>query len=242
MRQIRYRNIADDLRGRIAAEEFGAGGLLPSESTLCATYEASRVTIRRALETLRDEGLVESRQGFGWVASSDPVRQGLASLGTIESQLRESGRRSARDIVGFRFIEAPATVRPLLGDRVLEVRRRNLADGAPFARVTVWCREDLGAELSKADVTRHSFYELLKVPLGGATQTIGARQMSADDAELLDVPVGSAALVAQRVTSDAQGVPVLVAEHVFPGHLTEFVVELGVGTIVEDAPGLRLVE
>ena len=242
MRTIRYQKIAEDLRTRLDADEFGPGGLLPSESSLCTSYEASRVTIRRALETLRDQGLVESRQGFGWVVSSDPVRQGLASLGTIESQLVESGRSSERDVVGFQFVDAPPAVAARLGPRVLEVRRRNLADGQPFARVTVWCREDLGAELSKADVTRHSFYELLRVPLGGATQTIGAGLMSAADAELLDVPVGSAALVAQRVTTDASGEPVLVAEHVFPGHLTEFVVELGVGTVVEDAPGLRLVE
>lgn len=242
MRTIRYLDIADSLRERITADEFGPGGLLPSEAALCATHAASRVTIRRALETLRDEGLVDSRQGFGWVVSADPVRQGLASLGTIEAQLRDSGRVAARDIVGFRFIDAPSAVAPVLGARVLEVRRRNLADGVPFARVTVWCREDLGAELSKADVTRHSFYELLRLPLGGATQTIGAALMGADDAELLDVPIGSAALVAQRTTSDTAGRPVLVAEHVFPGHLTEFVVELGVGTVAEDAPGLRLVE
>ena len=37
---------------------------------------------------------------------------------------------------------------------VLEVRRLNLADGEPFARVTVWCPDDLGAQLSRADVER----------------------------------------------------------------------------------------
>jgi DNA-binding FadR family transcriptional regulator len=64
VRTIRYQTIADDLRRRVADGEFERG-VLPSEAELSAAYEASRVTIRRALEALRVEGLVESRQGFG---------------------------------------------------------------------------------------------------------------------------------------------------------------------------------
>src|SRR6187431_2746319 len=65
-RTIRYREIADDLRTRVEAGEYVAGRLLPSEAELSARFRASRVTIRRALEALRTEGLVSSRQGFGW--------------------------------------------------------------------------------------------------------------------------------------------------------------------------------
>ncbi len=64
-------------------------------------------------------------------------------------------------------------------DQVLRVRRLNLADGAPFALVTVWCPASLGDRLSRADVERSPFYELLPVPLGGATQTIAAGAASA---------------------------------------------------------------
>jgi GntR family transcriptional regulator len=110
--------------------------------------------------------------------------------------------------------------------RVLQVRRLNLADGAPFARVTVWCPERLGSSLSRDDVERSPFYELLPVEIGGATQTIGASAASDDDAEALGVPIGSPVLVCRRVTADVDGDPVLVSEHVFAAHRTEFVVEL----------------
>jgi DNA-binding transcriptional MocR family regulator len=72
-RTIRYRQIADDLRERVAA--WGGGRLLPSESDLSAEYDVSRVTVRRALELLREEGLVDSRQGFGWYVSTEPFVQ-----------------------------------------------------------------------------------------------------------------------------------------------------------------------
>jgi GntR family transcriptional regulator len=243
VREIRYRAIADDLRQRVSAGEFAAGRLLPSESELSASYAASRITVRKALEVLREEGLVDARQGFGWFASVDPLRQSLGRLGTIEGQLAASGVRSERRILDFGFVPAPPRARRVLGSAtVLEVRRLNLADGEPFARVTVWCPDDLGAELSRADVERAPFYELLDLPLGGAVQTIGAALASATDAELLEVPVGSAVLRCERTTSTPDGRPVLLSEHIFPAHRTEFVVDLPLAEPSIAPSGLRLVE
>ncbi len=243
MRTIRYQTIADDLRKRVADGEFEARGVLPSESELSAAYEASRVTIRRALEALRAEGLVESRQGFGWLVAGEPLRQDLSRLATLEGQLASAGVRSERRIVSFGFVTAPARVRELLNERtVLEVRRTNLADGRPFAVVTVWCPEELGSSLSRDDVARASFLEQLGVGLGGATQTIGADAASESDAALLGVPAGSPVLVAERITRNTDGRPVLVSEHVFPAHRTRFTVELPVDDGLLNPTGMRLVD
>lgn len=240
----KYESIAAALRDRLASGEFAAGRLLPSEAELGRDYAASRMTVRRALESLRHEGLVDARQGFGWFAAAAPLRQTLGRLGTIEGQLASSGRRSERRVLDFGYVELAGDDRrtAALGPgRVLEVRRLNLVDGVPWARVTVWCPAALASHLSLADVERATFHELLGVELGGATQTIAAGAIGSDDAAVLDVPAGSPALVCERVTRSVDGDVVLVAEHVFPGHLTEFVVEL---TSVDRsvAPvGLRLV-
>ena len=241
MRHIRYREIADELRQRLRAAP--AGSLLPSEAELSGEFGASRVTIRRALDLLRDDGLVAARQGFGWFVAAEPVRQHLGQLGTIEAQLAGSGITNERRVVEFAFVEPPARVRQLLGvDSVLRVRRINLADGEPFAVVTVWCPAELGQHLSRSDVEQHPFYELLDITLRGATQTIGADGASAEEARLLRVPVGAPLLKCQRVTTDESGTPVLVSEHLFPAHRTEFVVELP-GAAPSTLPsGLRLVE
>ena len=71
---------------------------------------------------------------------------------------------------------------------MLRVKRLNLADGEPFAVVTVWCPAELGASLSREDVERRPFYELLGIPLRGATQTIGADSAEPDDAALAARP------------------------------------------------------
>jgi GntR family transcriptional regulator len=226
VRTTRYREIAEDLGTGVLAGEPGPGGLLPSEAELCARYGASRVTVRRALEALRGDGLVDSRQGFGWFVATDPFRQHLGRLATIEGQLAASGVEAGRRILDFALVPAPPAVAAVLGPgTVLQVRRLNLADGEPFARVTVWCPEALGAGLSRAEVERSPFYELLPVALGGATQTIGAAAAEPADASVLAIPVGSPVLRCRRVTTSAAGDVVLVSEHVFPAHRTEFVVD-----------------
>jgi GntR family transcriptional regulator len=241
VRQIRYQEIADELRRRLRSAS--AGSVLPSESELSTEFEASRVTVRRALETIRDEGLIAARQGFGWFVATEPVRQRLETLGTIEAQLEESGKRAERKVLEFAFVSPPAHVRDLLDtDEVLRVKRVNLADGEPFAVVTVWCPAALGRRLSRDDVERKPFYELLDVELRGATQTIGADSAEPPDAALLGVQVGTPVLRCRRVTTDLTGRPILVSEHLFPAHRTEFVVDIPLAEPSISPTGLRLVD
>lgn len=241
MRTIRYQEIAQTLRQRLGAQ--GPGHVLPSESELSAEFGASRVTVRRALEMLRDEGVVESRQGFGWYVATAPLQQRLVRLDTIEHQLEQGGIHPERQILEFAFVAAPAHVAERLHcDQVLRVKRRNLADGAPFAVVTVWCPAELGHHLSRREVERKPFYELLGLQLRGATQTIGAAAATEDDAELLEIPVGSPVLRCERITTTVAGEPVLLSEHIFPAHRTEFVVELPQAAPSIVPSGLRLVD
>ena len=98
MTGARFREIADDLRERIALGEGGGSGAMDSEAALGQRYGASRMTVRKALELLRDQGLVDSRQGPGWFVSGAAFHQRLA-LGTFRhaaSAVSESGRELQR--------------------------------------------------------------------------------------------------------------------------------------------------
>jgi len=242
VRVPRYQAISTEIERRIASGEYTAGGLLPSEAELSKEFEVSRVTVRRALEVTRDHRLVEARQGLGWHVASDPLRQSLDQLDTIEQQLATAGATSERRVLDFAFTEARPRVKEVLGeDRVLEVRRVNLANGQPFARVTVWCPEALGAGFSRNDVETTPFYELIPENLGGAEQTVGAAAASADDAEILGVAPGSPVLVCERITRTVDGRAVLLSEQVYPGHRMVFAVDLPRPAEVR-VGGLRLVE
>jgi GntR family transcriptional regulator len=115
VRTIRYHQIAEELKGRVMSGAYAAGRLLPSESDMSAEFSVSRVTIRKALEVLRDSGLVDARQGFGWFVAGETVRQPLARLATIEDQMRASGMTPQRQVLEFAFEKAPADVAKALG-------------------------------------------------------------------------------------------------------------------------------
>ena len=226
---MRYVELADTLRDRIVS---GARGALASEAELGREYGVSRVTVRRALELLRDEGLVSVRRGVGWFVAVDPVRQSLGRVTTVEAALEAAGAESGRRVLEFTFERAPVDVAKTLGlaadAEVLRVTRLNLADGEPFALVTVWVPATLGAHLSRADVERSTFYDLLPlqgVEPGRVVQTITAIEAGHDQAEQLGVPVGSPLLACRRVTYDRHGDAVIVAEHRYAAHLTALEVE-----------------
>ena len=235
---MRYLDLAETLRSRIVDGESGA---LPSEAALGTEFAVSRVTVRRALEVLRNEGLVHSRRGAGWFVAMDPIRQPLGRITTLEAALEAAGATPSRRVLEFVFEAAPNDVAKTLGlpddGETLRVTRLNLADDEPFALVTVWVPALLGTHLSRADVEQSTFTDLLPlhgVEPGRITQTITAVAAEGLEATRLGVPAGSPLLACQRVTydrgtGDRDGTAVMVSQHRYAAHLTALEVEFSPG-------------
>lgn len=80
-----YRQVAEGITAKVSAGEFRGGYFLPSEKVLCATFSASRITVRQALRELERDGVVIPSHGKGWQvvqretgpdSVSNPVRAG----------------------------------------------------------------------------------------------------------------------------------------------------------------------
>jgi hypothetical protein len=87
------------------------------EAELALRYSVSRVTVRRALEDLRDEGLVTAKCGSGWyVVSGASFGQSLAlgSFQHAQSAVTEAGVPLARKVTGYEYTAAPIDVSRLL--------------------------------------------------------------------------------------------------------------------------------
>lgn len=96
MSETFYVQIARDLAEGIATGQFPADSLLPSESTLCEQYKASRHTVRAALRELVDQGLVSRHKGIGTRVEKEPRAHGYDhSLASLEDliQLAETNLR-----------------------------------------------------------------------------------------------------------------------------------------------------
>ena len=93
-----YAQIADALRQRITSGDLAPGSLVPSEAALCEEFAVVRNTVRRALGTLEDEGLIETLPGKGRMVRGDAPTQ--YEYRRIADELRsriDSGELAAGD-------------------------------------------------------------------------------------------------------------------------------------------------
>jgi len=252
MTSARFAEIAHDVRERIALGEFGLTGAMESESELCSRYAVSRPTVRRALEQLRVEGLVESRHGAGWFVIGAAFHQRLA-LGTFRhasSAVSEAGGQLSRHVVEFRFGSAPPPVSSLLqlepGVEVLHARSVRTVDGDGLDVVREWVPAQLGREVSLADATDPGIWASLARAgqrIASVHQTITAGLASALDADLLETSSGVPLLLVRRVARDPHGIPIALSDHRYLAHRFALEVEFNSGpaATASEPPGLRAV-
>jgi GntR family transcriptional regulator len=236
-RELRYLQIAAELRRQIASGDLPPGSLISSESSLARAHDASRVTVRRALAELKSERLVDSRQGFGWYVATPTLSQSLRDLTTLERQIRATGRAFRRELIAFARTTPPADLQGFFdSELVLEITRLDRIDDQPFATATVWVVADLVPDLTPENIESRPLSEQLGVALGGAVETITAVGASASQARALAVPVRSPLLYVDRIIRDVAGRPVLRSRAHYNPVLTEFVVELPPADAAEDLP------
>lgn len=174
----RYQQIADDLRDRIERGQYGPGDKLPSEAKLIEEYEAARLTVRQAIRTLAEAGLVEARHGSGvFVLASrfQPiVRNALKRLSADQWGQGRSmwdvdidDRRLEATDVQIEQLPADADVARALdlesGAPVWQRSRRYLVDGVPVMRATSLIPEDLarGTLITRIDTGPGGIYARL---------------------------------------------------------------------------------
>lgn len=246
----RFAAVAHDLRERIVLGEFGALGAMDSEAQLCARYAVSRPTVRRALEQLRDEGLVASRPGAGWFVTGSAFHQRLA-LGTFRhasSAVAEAGKTIERRIVEFGYRAAPLSLAASLalpeGADVLHCGSVRTVDGEGLDVVREWVPAALAGPISRDAATAPGVWETLSRHghrIVTVRQTVTAGLASESDAHLLGVSAGDPLLLVRRVAAGAHGIPLAVSDHRYLAQRFALEVEFHSGptTVASETPGLR---
>lgn len=208
------RRVYLSLRDEIANGIHSAGSHLPGELKLAQTFDVSRVTVRRALESLCADGLVERLAGSGTVVRKLPQGQAPVSMDftTLLPQLAEMGRNTSVRLLSFGYGNAPDEVSQALGlssnARVQIATRVRLADGQPFSHLTTYVPEAIASNYSEQDLATTPLFELLErggVVIDGARQSMSASLASPAVARVLDVAVGSALLSLNRIVRDGDG-------------------------------------
>jgi GntR family transcriptional regulator len=196
-----YQQLNERLRDLMTGQEFVAGARFLTERQVAERFGVSRPTANKALTSLVTEGLLEFRKGVGTFVRQ-PLDYNLRHLVSFTEQARAQGKLASTQVLLFRALACAPTeqVRLVLPGALFEVERLRLADGVPVILerrfVAAECcpnlaHDDLTGSLYAAWTERHG------LKLTGADEVIRAVNLHARGAELLGVPVGSAALVVE---------------------------------------------
>jgi GntR family transcriptional regulator len=229
-----YQQLYTILRSQIEFGQLQAGDVLPTEETLTTTYHISRVTARKALQQLADEGLLVRKPGKGTFVNSPKLEEPVRNLRGFDELMIEQMPDQVMDVPAFQITPAaPSTAQQLglnKGEAVLAVKRRHLIHRRPVALAHIYLPYRLGKLLTPHDVATRPIYDLLATKAGitvkRAVQRISATAASADTAALLGVSASTPLLCVMRVTYDIEEHPVEYVQLYYPGGQHEIVVEL----------------
>lgn len=229
-----YYQIETLLRREILSGELPPGSPLPSEESLGQEFSVSRITVRRALSILEDDGLIVRQRGRGTFVT-DKLRSVDTSRfsGSMED-LISMGIRTEAKIIGFQMMDASDVVRLKLnleeGARVLRIEKVRLVEGEPLSYVINYLPEEIGKKISAADLRLKPLLMVLEEHIGlkpdGAVQVIEAAVAEPEWANLLDVRVGDPLLKVERTVFDAQGHPLEYVWVLYRGDKYNFTVKL----------------
>ena len=201
------------LREDILNRTYAPGQSLPGEQKLAKTFEVSRVTIRRALESLQSDGLIEKLASVGTVVCDQSAHSQMAmDFSTLMPQLAEMGRSTTAQLLSFTYGPAPQHVADAMrlnaGTNVQIATRVRSADQQPFSHLTTYVPEAIACNYSEKDLATTPLFELLErsgVEIDNAHQSVSATLASPTVAEALGIAVGAAVLSLQRVVCDSNG-------------------------------------
>lgn len=215
-----YHQLASMLETAIRDGVLKPGARLENELDLSVRLRLSRPTVRRAIQELVDKGLVVRRRGIGTQVVQGGVTRNV-ELSSLYDDLQAAGRAPSTSVLSLQRGPLPAEAITALGlpekSEGLTIRRLRKADEAPLALMNNALPEPL-ADIDADDLAKHGLYELLRlrgITVRVATQRIGARTATAEEARALELAPGSAVLTMSRTGFDSTGAAVEFGSHCY---------------------------
>lgn len=224
-----YQQLERRLREAIESRVLGPDDALPPERELAEELAVSRITVRKAIDGLVEEGLLIRRQGSGTFVSNR-VEKNFSKLTSFSEDMRARGRKPRsvwlNRAAGTVTPEESLTLRSSPGTPVYRFHRIRYADEAPMALeyATV-----LASCLPSIDAVETSLYEALERTgnrPARALQRLRAVLFTAEQAQLLKAHEKGAGLLVERVGFLKDGRAVEFSQSYYRGDIYDFVAEL----------------
>ena len=204
------------LKEQITSGRYRAGDLLPTQEALCAQFSISRITVRRALADLVEDGYVRNRQGVGafvTAKTSGKTRSGadFSFIGDMRRTLKET----TMSILHFEVERCPAPIAAALGledgEEAVHLVRTRSSRGRVVILLDGWIPRRFAKAVTRRNLQKASLHEVIFgsfEKVGRVAQEVNAALADPVVAQALDVEVNSAVLKIVRLVHNRDGAPV----------------------------------
>jgi GntR family transcriptional regulator len=229
-----YSRVETVLAREITDGVLTVGDQLPTEDSLIARFEVSRITVRRAIQNLVGRGLIEIRRGKGTFVAAPKMTQELTELSGFVEDMHALGRKPTARVIAKEVVTADTTVASHLaltkGERVVRIRRVRLADGVPLSFDETYLPLEIGKKIITNNLKIQPIFSLLErkydIPLIEAEYKLEAVAAETEVASALRVKLGSPIFRIERTSYTTGNRPVDYERLYYRGDLVRFVTRL----------------
>jgi len=204
----RYQRLRDEMVALVAARHWRPGEAIPTEQALAKSYDVAVGTVRKAVDLLVAEGLLERFQGRGTFVRRASFDSSLFRF--FRFQTRQGERRIPESrILRREVVEAPSAVAATLqiakGAKVIQMSRLRLIDDVPMLAEEIWLPFDRFAAFAQLELTEigdllYPVYEAqCNQVIASATETLTVEAIGPLHARLLRIEPGTPAVVIERL-------------------------------------------
>jgi GntR family transcriptional regulator, phosphonate transport system regulatory protein len=228
-----WRLVADGIERGIAEGRFAAGEKLPGEMEIAETYRVNRHTVRRALATLAERGLVRAERGSGTYVETQRLAYPLRSRTRFSEIVGAGGREPRGQLIDASEEIATRELARQLGLKsgapLIRIEALRFADRMPICVSTSWLSADRFLEAGAVFASVRSMTTLLAHygirDYRRASTRITAGIVDATDAARLDLALGRPILVVDSTDVDTDDKPLVTKRSRFAAERVEFLVE-----------------
>jgi GntR family transcriptional regulator len=217
-----YYQLREEIKKKILNGTYKENDLIPSERELGEQFSLSSTTVRRALNDLVQEKLLERKAGKGTFVRMSKVKRDLRKVLGFTANMQEMGLSPSTRVLSKKIVSANAFARQRLGlekgAMVVKINRLRLANDVPMMLETRYIRTDLCPGIEKLDLSTSLwkvFQNIYSHKPYRHTQNVTIAKFSGPQAALFGLEGGAQAFLINGVTYIKDGQPIECEESLY---------------------------
>jgi GntR family transcriptional regulator len=196
----------------ISTGRYGVGAQLPTEEQLTQMFSVSRITVRRAMGSLHDAGLIERGAGRRTIVRRQLGQPLAVPAASVIENIAAYGAETVATVLEFDYVPTPSFLQSKLWDssdkpvqRAVRVRRQ---DSDPVMYLTSYVPEALGRTFKRDELNRIPMFQLLGragAHISGGEKIVSATLADPLVASRLEIKVGAPLLEMRSMMLDQHG-------------------------------------